>query len=144
MIAVYTASKLGQYAKRWRALKEDLLPFGIDLHARWYRQVELGVEETPENAAVFWQQDIEDVQNTAAVLVYGEDDEQLRGAYVEAGIALGAGIPVIVVTNGYYYGTWIYAPGVVRVDTLDDAISYLKGNIKVLQDRFRRHWGWAA
>lgn len=143
MIQVYTASKLYQYEKRWRKLKAELLPDGIDLHARWYRQVELGVEETPSNAEVFWQQDIEDVQNSAAVLVFGEDDDYLRGALVEAGVALGAGIPVIVVGD-FNYGTWIHTPGAVHVRSIEDAVSYLKGNRVVLEAAARRRWRDAA
>ena len=135
MIAVYTASKLAQYG-RWRKLKEELLPHGIDLHARWYRQVELGVEETPSNAEVFWQQDVEDVKNSHAVLVFGEGDEQLRGAYVEAGVAIGAGIPVIVVGD-FNYGTWVHVPGVVHVGSIEDAVRYLKGNRRLLEEKRR-------
>jgi nucleoside 2-deoxyribosyltransferase len=96
----------------------------LHFHARWYKQVENSAQETPENAAKFWVEDDEDVTSADAVLVYGEGDDHLRGALVEAGMALARKIPVLIVGD-YEYGTWIYHPDVLRFETLDDAIWHL-------------------
>lgn len=120
-LRVYTASKLAKY-DLWKRLASEWP--GIDLHARWYSQVEQGVEETPENAARFWVEDEMDVRTADAVLVYGDGDDHLQGALVEAGMGIALGTPVIVVGN-YNYGNWVYHPSVIRVSDLDGAKAYL-------------------
>jgi hypothetical protein len=123
MVNVYTASKLAKRAM-WGRLAKEWEPLGIRFHARWYSQVDHGVEETAENAEVFWVQDHEDAASADAILVYGEEGDHLRGALVEAGIGIALGIPVVVVGD-FNYGTWIYHPGVTRVANLEEAGRYL-------------------
>ncbi|MFA9261732.1 MAG: hypothetical protein ACEQSB_00005, partial [Undibacterium sp.] len=67
--------------------------------------------------------DHEDVSTADCVIVYAEKGEHLRGALVEAGIALALKVPVMVIGDHPDYGTWQYHPGVIRYATIEDAFS---------------------
>lgn len=123
MMRVYTASKLGQ-APRWRKLQQEW-PHVI-FHARWLRHVELGTPDTPDNAARFWVEDEEDARTADALLIYAEPHEHLRGALVEAGIAIANKVRVIVVGTHDDYGTWQYHPNVMRAHDFNDASRILQ------------------
>lgn len=115
---VYTASKL-KHAPLWNRLFEEWEE--VHLHARWFRLHVGTTPDAPCYAKVFWQHDLEDVSEADAVLVYAEKEDKLRGALVEAGMAIALGTPVIVVGEHEDYGTWQYHPLVYRVDTLEHA-----------------------
>jgi len=119
---VYGASKL-DYAAQWRDLADRWSP-KVDLHARWPTQFYGNMEDTPENARVFWTADIEDVMRSDAVLVVADlyFQRPLRGALIEAGVALGQGKPVFVVGESKCYGTWQYFPGVIRCKDIEHAL----------------------
>lgn len=121
-IRVYIASKL-RHAARFRAMREHWSACGIDLHARWFDQaeIELASEPTPEDFHIFWLVDEEDVKSSDAVVIFGEADDKLRGALVEAGIAIGAGILTIVVGDSEDFGSWQHHPHVVRAASLEYA-----------------------
>jgi nucleoside 2-deoxyribosyltransferase len=120
MIRVYTASKL-RHGAMWRAYADDRVHF----HARWLVHNLHGTQADPERATEFWIEDEHDVRCADAVIVYAEEEDKLRGALVEAGMAVAYGIPVIVIGSHPDYGTWQYHPGVARADTLEQAIDYL-------------------
>jgi hypothetical protein len=118
MIKVYTASKLDQ-AQRWKDLALEWTE--VKFTARWVSQ---HVGSTPDHecfAKVFWEHDAEDVFASDVVLVFAESHEHLRGALVEAGMAIAFGREVIVVGSHPDYGTWQYHPAVYRVPNLDYA-----------------------
>lgn len=121
MRKVYFASKLAK-GPLWRGLKEP----GIFAHARWLRHNKVGTPDEAEFASEFWLEDHEDVRDADAVVVYAEEGEHLRGALVEAGIALALGVPVYVVGPHPDYGTWQYHPGVIRVDILRQAFELIR------------------
>jgi nucleoside 2-deoxyribosyltransferase len=131
MIRLYTASNL-RHAEKWRALCAESRH--VQCHARWLKHSAMGTPDTAEHAAEFWPQDEQDVRDADAVLVYAEDGDQLRGALVEAGIAIAAGIPVIVVGDHPDYGTWQHHPGVMRVRSLEAAMRKLEA----MRPRYRR------
>lgn len=134
MIRVYTASKL-RHASMWRALCASTTV--LQCHARWLKHVAMMTPDEPEHAAEFWLQDEQDVRDADVVLVYATGDDHLRGALVEAGIAIAVGVPVVVVGNHNDYGTWQYHPGVTRVATLEEAVGY----ITTLRPRYYRERG---
>lgn len=116
MLRVYTAYKLHR--------GKELIDFfyGSEcafLHARWLKHIEIGTKDSPENAKTFWREDVADVIDSDVVLVYAgpQSTDDLRGALVEAGVAIATGVPVIVVGNSKCYGTWQYHPLVIRVPT---------------------------
>jgi hypothetical protein len=120
MIKVYIASKLA-YAERFRIMRMQWKREGIDLHARWHDQAQHEESATPEDFHIFWLVDEEDVKRSNAVIVYAEPQDKLRGALIEAGIAIGAGILTILVGDSPDFGTWQHHPCVLRAATLEYA-----------------------
>lgn len=123
MIKVYIASKL-QYAEQFQGYREAWKAEGIDLHARWHDQAaleHLDHELTPEDFHIFWLVDEEDVKQSDAVIVYGCECDKLRGALIEAGIAIGQGILTILVGECPDFGTWQHHPMVARADSFEHA-----------------------
>jgi nucleoside 2-deoxyribosyltransferase len=118
MIKVYTASKL-KHAPLWKQLKEEWIE--IEFVARWPFFHVGNIPDTSYYAKVFWKQDLEDVQLSDIVLVYAEEGDKLRGALVEAGMAIALGKEVIVVGESPDYGTWTWHSNVYRVSDLTDA-----------------------
>jgi nucleoside 2-deoxyribosyltransferase len=123
MKRVYTASKLTQ-AELWNKLQET--ERRVFFHARWLKHIKLRTPDTPEHATEFWLQDELDVKDADAVIVYAEGEDRLRGALVEAGMAIAYNIPVIVVGDHADYGTWQYHHGVHRVRTIEEALEYIQ------------------
>lgn len=121
MIRVYTASKLDK-APLWKEL-HDKWPH-VYFHARWLKHVQIQTPDNPEHARSFWLQDEIDVKHADALLIFAEDGEHLRGALVEAGIAIASNVRVVVVGKHSDYGTWQYHPGVTRVDDLEAAYQF--------------------
>ena len=129
---LYIASKTN-HAKSWLELRKKWPE--VHFVMRWPWQVVAdghdGTVEAPDYASHFWQNDLADVREADYVLVYAEGQfsaienaevyEKLRGALVEAGMALALGKQVILVGNAPDYGTWQHHPNVIKVKTLDDA-----------------------
>ena len=134
MYRVYFASKL-HHADRWRLLSATSRH--VHAHARWLHHAMIGTKET--EGREFWLQDEQDVRDADFVIVYAEPGEHLRGALVEAGMALAYGVPVIVVGEHEDYGTWQHHPAVVRAATLDEALQTIKGFTPRYRDMARRH-----
>lgn len=128
-LKVYTASKLKE-GPRWRQLAAAWQE--IDIVARWpfLHVSEDGAPAWPEDCAAhgatFWKHDHEDVMRADVVLLYGAKEDVLRGALVEAGMAIALGKPVIVVGENAGYGTWQYHALVHRVAHFEAARSVLK------------------
>lgn len=127
MIKVYIASKL-TYAAKLRQLREEWKVDSIDLHARWFDQAHLETHgnPTPDEFHIHWLVDEEDVKRSDAVIVYGLPEDKLRGALIEAGIAIACGILTIVVGDSPDYGTWQHHPVVAKADSLEHARDMLK------------------
>lgn len=122
MVKVYIASKL-KYAAQFRKLRTEWASIGIDLHARWHDQaiIEEEIGAGPIDFHIFWLVDEEDVKSSQAVIVYGNPGDKLRGALVEAGIAIGQGLLTILVGDCEDFGTWQYHPTVLRASSLEQA-----------------------
>jgi nucleoside 2-deoxyribosyltransferase len=120
MIRVYTASKM-KHAAMWRDLC-TATPH-VQFHARWLKHSAIGTPDDSGQASEFWMQDVRDAD---AVLVYVEPGDHLRGALVEAGMAIAYGIPVCVIGKHQDYGTWQYHPMVTRVPDIQSALNWLE------------------
>ena len=118
---VYIASKL-KYAEQFRIYRSQWRP-KINLHARWFDQatIEQTSKVSPEDFHIFWLVDEEDVKVADALIIYGERDDKLRGALVEAGIAIAMGKLVIVVGDCADFGTWQHHPLVTRAGSFEHA-----------------------
>lgn len=123
---VYTASKLSR-AQQWIDLRKQRPD--IIWTARWPDLVGKVDNDTPENCRLFWLHDVADIRRADVVLVMASEGQNLVGALVEAGVALGLGKHVIVVavSDTKCYGTWQYHPLVSRVNTLEEALDEITG-----------------
>jgi len=119
MIRVYGASKL-HHAAMWRGICEQSSSFFF--HARWLKHNKLKTPDTLSNAVSFWLEDEEDVKNCDVLIVYAIEGDKLRGALIEAGMAIAYNKPVIVVGKHPDYGTWQYHPKVHRATDLKHAL----------------------
>ena len=127
-IAVYTASKL-THAMLWRALRADWPEVHFTARWPWQHINDNGTPKWPSDSAhgaIFWEHDQQDVQRASVVLCYAEPGDILRGALVEAGMALGMGKLVIVVGSNESYSTWQYHSRVLRVKDLSSARTLLR------------------
>ena len=118
MLQVYMASKLHHF-RRWRALRAQWS--NLHFTARWPDMDVSTVPGTPEEARKHWIEDEEDVRAADAVLVYAEDGEHLRGALVEAGMAIALRKTVVVVGTHPDFGTWQHHPRVIQARDLEEA-----------------------
>lgn len=118
MAKVYFASKM-HHAEKWRDLYSH-----VHLSCRW-PFLEPFVEPSPENARKFWLDDFTDIENCDVLVCYAEEDEKLRGALVEVGIALGLGKIVYLVGDHPDFGTWRYHRLVYNYETLEQVLEKL-------------------
>lgn len=125
MTDIYLASKI-KYAPTLRALRTTWDGMGLNIHSRWLDQAEFEEQADPVEFSIFWLVDEEDVRTAKVVVVYGEAGDELRGALVEAGMAIALGILVIVVGDSPSFGTWVNHPGVLRARTLGHAADLIK------------------
>lgn len=124
MLRIYGASKL-KHAPLWKWLREEWPE--VHFVSRWPWDHVGKVPDTPEFARVFWKEDQEDVSHADVLVVYAELEDKLRGALVEAGMAIMHGIPVLLVGPPHHpdFSTWQYHPQVHRVATLAEAHTWM-------------------
>jgi len=111
------ASKL-RHRQRWISIRSQWP--GVTFTARW-PDFEKDRPDSNEEARGNWLKDEEDVRSADVVLVYAEEGEHLRGALVEAGMAIALGKIVMVVGNHPDFGTWQHHPKVLHAADLDHA-----------------------
>ncbi len=96
-------------------------------HARWLKHIAIGTTESPKNSNLFWQENHQDIAAADLVMVFGLDkDKPLRGALVEAGMALAMNKPVVVVGDHLSFGSWQYHPLVARAKSIQEAIQIVE------------------
>jgi len=125
---VYTASKIN-YQKLWLSLREDPDWDFVDWTASWVESVYLQAEidsglVTDEMFREAWTQNVYDIRKSDFLLIYSRAGEALKGALVEAGVALGNGIDVIAVGLPTEHN-WCYYPSVRVIPSLREARQYL-------------------
>lgn len=128
---VYVASRatVPERSAMWRKFRDA----GIPITSTWID--EAGPGET-ENFEELWLRIFGEIRASRYLVLYAEpDDFPLKGALIEAGIAIGLGKPVIVCLPGVKLearsqrpiGSWINYHGVHRND---DVLSALRGVMK--------------
>lgn len=101
-------------------------PFNIEVTSRWLDLVGHEVTASAEDFRDFWLIDLMDIRGSDALFIYGEPEHgSLRGALVEAGYALGCGLPVIACGNAPCFGTWKHHPMVRHFFGIEEAELYL-------------------
>ncbi len=122
---IYVASRASSPARpaMWRTLRKA----GWPIISTWID--EAGEGET-KSLAELWHRIEHEIRGSRGLILYAEpSDFPLKGAYLEAGIAIGAGKPVAVVMPGVQLepvsdrpmGSWIRHPLVTICETLDEA-----------------------
>ena len=125
---IYVASRASIPARSimWKQLRID----GWQITSSWID--EAGEGET-EDFTELWDRIMREIGAARKLVLYAEqDDFPLKGAILEAGIALGMGKPVIVCLPGVKLdgrtkrpiGSWLAHRNVIRVDFLPEAMSY--------------------
>lgn len=124
---IYVASRASVPARSamWRDLRDQ----GWRITSSWID--EAGNGETADFAEL-WERIMNEIAEARKLVLFAEpDDFPLKGALIEAGIALGMGKRVIVCLPGVKLdprssrplGSWIAHPNVVRIDGLSDAMA---------------------
>jgi hypothetical protein len=85
---VYGASKT-RHAPMWRGLRDA----GWNIISTWIDEAGDGQSLWPD----LWTRCIFEAASADALILYAEEGDVLKGAFVEAGAALSAGVPVYVV-----------------------------------------------
>lgn len=126
---IYVASRASIPARSemWRNLRDD---YGWQITSTWID--EAGEGETADFTEL-WDRIMLEITAARKVVLYAQkDDFPLKGAILEAGIALGMGKPVICCLPGVKLegrtfrplGSWIKHRNVIRCDWLPDAMGY--------------------
>ncbi len=126
---IYVASRasIPARAEMWRNLRDD---YGWQITSTWID--EAGEGETSDFTDLWDRITCEIAAARKLVLFAKEEDFPLKGALIEAGIALGMGKPVIVCLPGVSLeerskrpiGSWIAHRNVIRRDTIYSAMAY--------------------
>lgn len=121
-VSIYTASRV-RHAPLWLAARAD----GFDIISTW-------IDEAGEGQSVsmmdLWHRCVDEARSADALILYREGEEMLKGALVEMGAALGAGIPVYAVgfsgadTKAF---SFLNHPLVTRCETLKGAFAFAQG-----------------
>lgn len=88
-MTLYVASKV-RHAPMWRQLRVELANLGIRINSTWIDEDEEGVSYFPDLS----DRCIREVLNADVFLLYCKPGEVLKGAFIEAGVRLGAGMVV--------------------------------------------------
>lgn len=108
-----------------------LRAFGYIVDCRWIDLHGQG-EATDDQAHIEAQHDLEDIERSDAVLVYNPGGIVSEGKAFEMGVAYSLAMPIIVVGPADHPNIFQNLEGIVRVDTLADAINALQDIFGVL------------
>lgn len=109
----YIASRV-HHAERWKQFRDA----GAPIISTW---IDEAGEGQTASMGMLWQRIVDEINRCSALVLYATpDDFPLKGALVEAGIAMGLGRKVIVVLPGVEFekpsmrpiGSWIMHPEV--------------------------------
>lgn len=124
---IYVASRT-KHAKMWKSLRH----VGWPIRASWID--EAGESQTGEFWEL-WERIRSEIQQCSAMILFAEpDDFPLKGALVEAGMAIGFGKMVCVVLprvkleerSDRPIGSWIRHHSVKLCDSLEDAFDWIQ------------------
>jgi len=125
MIKVYLASKL-IFANQFKGYREAWATEDIEICSRWIDHVDLERNATSNVHQAMWLMDEEDIRACRALIIYGASYHKLRGALIEAGMAIAQGKPVFAVGEHPDYGSWRHHPLVTPADSFEHAKNLIK------------------
>lgn len=109
---IYVASKI-RHAPTWRAMRAE----GIPIISTWIDEAGPGESKDLAN---LWDRCVNEAASARVLLLYRLPEETLKGAFVELGAALKAGVPVCAV--GIEEFTVSHAAGITHYPNLDAAL----------------------
>lgn len=114
---IYIASKT-KHAERWRKLRDV---YGYPINSTWLDEAGPG-----ESASLsdLWLRCIREASAASALVIYCEKDEVLKGAWIELGAALHAGVQIYAV--GIEGFTVAHHPAIRHFPTMKDAMTAVK------------------
>lgn len=112
-VRIYVASKT-RHAPMWKALRER----GVPIISTWID--EAGPGETADLSEL-WTRCVREVENSTALLLYKEEADVLKGAWVELGVALSCDIRVSAVGIGNDVSVGKH-PNVRHFSSVDEAL----------------------
>ncbi len=112
---IYCASMVKHFEK-WLALRAQ----GVPVTSTWID--EAGAGESEDRAAL-WTRCINESAEAAALILYREAGEPVKGAYCEMGAALACGVPVFFVGPTDGVSSAYKHPGVTLCSSLQEAVS---------------------
>lgn len=120
----YVASKV-QHATMWKQHRDQ----GVPIISTWIDETEPG---QTKSLGELWVRIKEEIRQCDGLVFYAGPNELLKGAFVEAGIALAFDKPVVAVLNmrlegrtHYPIGSWLDHPQVSRAHSVADAFIWL-------------------
>lgn len=116
---IYIASKT-KHADKWIALRDT----GVNIISTWID--EAGEGQSPDMSDLCRRCISESIE-CDAMIVYAEDGDYLKGAFIEMGVALSVkNKPICLVGTVLPYGNaFTYSHQVFRAKTVEEAIYYL-------------------
>jgi len=117
---IYTASKT-KHAHKWIELRNN----GVNVISTWID--EAGQGQTKDMADLC-RRCIQESIDCDAMIVYAEEGDYLKGAFIEMGIALSVpSKPIVLVGEVLPFGSaFTYAPQVFRAKTIEAALELLE------------------
>jgi hypothetical protein len=138
---VYVASRLSEH-KMWQvfANDDDWRFCKFTASWPWKAHLEWEAAEPPDSSILreAWQTNVREILDSDFVLLYARLAPSLKGALVECGVALGAGIRIVAVGLDLEH-TWGQHHLVINVPTLKEARNYLLRYTVMVPPRGRSH-----
>lgn len=119
-----------RHAKKWRDLRAD----GAPIISTWIDLIaDDGTDTAEEDFDGLWAKILCEVSGAKGLILYAEpEDFPFRGAFIETGMAMMAGIPVAVVApnvsldeHGRPLGTWIKHRNIRVLPSVDVALALI-------------------
>jgi Lar family restriction alleviation protein len=132
---IYFASRasIPARAQKWR----DIRASGVAVSCTW---IDEDGEGQTGDFGELWKRIQDEVTGSASLILYAEpEDFPLKGALIEVGMALAAGVPVFAVLPGVALeprsmrpvGSWLKHSGVTVVGSVDEAVHLSRSDLRV-------------
>ena len=130
-LPVYVASRASvpERVAMWRALRDER---GVDITSSW---IDEAGEGKTHDFTELWARIQDEMARSAALILYATpEDFPLKGALVEAGMALMWGLPVYLVLPGVMLeerskrpiGSWVCHPACFIMNSIDEVLAELR------------------
>lgn len=122
---VISRASIPSRVEMWKSLRDTR---GVSIISTWIDEAEPGATA---DLSELWMRIAEEISNADRILFYVEpDDFPLKGALIEAGIAIALNKPIFLVSPNCNFaapsyrpiGSWIKHPLVMLCDSIEDAL----------------------